>query len=157
MITAENALTGEILGFCEIAMLTQPSNEDSPNSNNAGKWSSFHNEECILEGDQPGIPTIVNLVTSSAYRRRGVGSAIMKSALNYVEKSSSNWNEMGLYVEEDNDAAIRVYERLGFRKHQRVDSKKQWYMVRDIPSRFIEESTTGKVNTYEESYDMYLI
>ncbi len=157
MITAENALTGEIIGFCEIAMLSQPSDGDSSDSNNAGAGSSFFNEECVLEGNQPGIPTIVNLVTSTAYRRRGVGSAVMKSAMNYLEKSLSQWNEMGLYVEEDNRAAIRMYERLGFQKQQRVQSKKQWYMVREIPSRLIEEPATHEAKTYEESYDMYLI
>ena len=157
MITAENALTGEIIGFCEIAMLSQPSDGDSSYSNNAGAGSSFFNEECVLEGNQPGIPTIVNLVTSTKYRRRGVGSAVMKSAMNYLEKSSSKWNQMGLYVEEDNHAAIRVYERLGFQKQERVESKQQWYMVRKMPSRLIEEPTIHEVESYEESYDMYLI
>ncbi len=146
MITAENALTGEIVGFCEIAMLSQPG--DSSES-----WTSW-NEECSLEENVPGSPTIVNLITSRDYRRRGVGSAVMNSAMNYLEKTSPTWNEMALYVEEDNDAAISVYERLGFRKTHRVESKKQWYMTRDFSSAEPEEPIIPKVKDVRESYSM---
>ena len=157
MITVENALTGEIIGFCEIAMLSQPSDEDSSYSNIPESAPSFFDEECSLMDDVPGIPTIMNLVTLAEYRRLGVGSAVMKSAMNYLQKSSSHWDEVALYVEEDNDTAIRMYEKLGFHKLRRVNSKKQWYMVREIPSAGSIDPIIPKVKNFRESNIMYLI
>jgi ribosomal protein S18 acetylase RimI-like enzyme len=148
MITAENAYTGEIIGFCEIAMLSQPSDGDSSESNTYGRGSSFFDEECSLLEEEPGVPTIVNLVTSANYRRRGVGSTVMNSAMNYLQKSSSTFNEIALYVEEENDSAIKMYERLGFLKDQRVESKKHWYMTRQIPSVGLEKHYVPKVKTF---------
>ena len=148
MITAENAYTGEIIGFCEIAMLSQPSDGDSSESNTYGIGSSVFDEECSLLEEEPGVPTIVNLVTSADYRRRGVGSTVMNSAMNYLQKSSSTFNEIALYVEEENDSAIKMYERLGFQKARRVESKNQWYMMRQIPSGGLEEHYVPKVKTF---------
>eukprot|EP00535_Pseudo-nitzschia_heimii_P006847 CAMPEP_0197188232 /NCGR_PEP_ID=MMETSP1423-20130617/17486_1 /TAXON_ID=476441 /ORGANISM="Pseudo-nitzschia heimii, Strain UNC1101" /LENGTH=326 /DNA_ID=CAMNT_0042640019 /DNA_START=269 /DNA_END=1246 /DNA_ORIENTATION=+ len=128
MITAENTVDGEIIGFCEIAILTKPHKESSEVSTRT--LLTDFDEECPLVENLPGVPTIVNLVTSPKYRRRGVGSSIMNSAIKFLQKSSFPRSEIALYVEEDNDAAIRLYERLGFQKIQRVESKKQWYMVR---------------------------
>lgn len=144
MITAENAYTGEIIGFCEIAMLSQPSVGDSSEKDTNGTGSAFFDEECSLLEKEQGIPAIVNLVTSADYRRRGVGSTVMNSAMNYLQKSSSRFNEIALYVEEGNDSAIKMYERLGFHKAQRVESKKHWYMMRQITSGGLEEQCIPK-------------
>ena len=136
MITAENTLDGEIIGFCEIAMLSKPSDED-PSDVSTRTLLNHLDEECNLVENVPGVPTIVNLVTSAEYRRRGVGSSVINSAIKFLQKSSPAWNEIALYVEENNDAAIKMYERLGFQKIRRVESKKQWYMVRQELSRMI--------------------
>jgi len=154
MMTAENTLNGEIVGFCEIAMLSQP--EEIVESTEKSS-SSYWDDECSLEETLPGAPTIMNLVTSREYRRRGVGSAVMNSAMNYLQKSSPTWNEMALYVEADNDAAIRMYEGLGFRKVHLVEPKKQWYMVREFSDVDSEEPIIPKVKDVTEAYDMYLI
>lgn len=135
MITAENALTGEVIGFCEIAMLSQPSAINPSDSSSRSMGSSYFDEECSLV-EEEGLPTIVNLVTSEDYRRRGVGSTIMDAAMRYLQKASisQTWNEMALYVEEDNSRAINMYERLGFRKTHLVEGKNQWYMTRQFLS-----------------------
>jgi len=148
MVTAENTLTGEVIGFCEIAMLAQSQVGDSSDSTTYRTGSSFFDEECSLLDEEPGVPTIVNLVTSAEYRRRGVGSTVMNSAMNYLRKSSSILNEMALYVEDDNDSAIKMYEKLGFQKRHKIESKKQWYMIRQIPSGWRDEQSIPKVKAF---------
>lgn len=143
MVTTENALTGEIIGYCEIAMLSQPSSGNSASSKSTMADASFLDEECSLV-EQEGVPTIVNLVISTDYRRRGVASTIVNSAMRYVHKASSSGDEMALYVEEGNYRAIKMYERLGFQKRQRVNSKKQWYMTRQISSGVQNQISTTK-------------
>jgi ribosomal protein S18 acetylase RimI-like enzyme len=145
IITAENSLTGEIVGFCEIAMLSRPEGGDSSHSSASRTGYAYFDDECSLIDEEPGVPTIVNLVTSPEYRRRGIGSTVMNSAMNYLQKSSSRLNEMALYVEESNYSAIKMYERLGFQKIQHAEAKKQWYMTRPIISPAIKEEAMVQV------------
>lgn len=131
MITAENALTGEVIGYCEIAMLSEPLGVGA----SASSIGRTYDEECSLEDEETGIPTFLNVVTSTNYRRRGVASTIVNAAMRYVHKTSplsSTKDQMALYVEEGNRPAINMYERLGFEKRHRVESKEQWYMTRQI-------------------------
>jgi len=127
MITAENVVTGEVVGFGEIAMLSQPSEEGSTMDISIRQDDK---EVCSLL-DIAAVPTIVNLVTSNEYRRCGVGSTIVNSALKYVQKTWSG-EAMALYVEEDNIRAINLYERLGFKRQRKVKSTQQLYMTRQI-------------------------
>ena len=140
MVTAENVHTGDIIGFCEVAILSKPSEGDSSDT-------GTYDEECRLVDNEPGIPTIVNLVTSADHRRRGVGTTLLNSVLNYVQRSSPTWNEMALYVEEGNTRAIKMYERFGFQKRKMVHSKKQWYMTRQICSGKQEEQSIANIKT----------
>lgn len=149
MITAENAFTGEIVGFCEVAMLSQPSVDKSSETGTYETGSLFFDEECSIMDEESGVPTIVNLVTSVEYRRRGVGSAVMKSAMNYLKKVSSSSDTMALYVDESNDSAIRIYECLGFQKIRRVESKNQWYMVRQISSDAVEKQSKRTIKAFQ--------
>jgi ribosomal protein S18 acetylase RimI-like enzyme len=110
MLTAENTITGDIVGFCEVAMLSQP--------------QESLEEECSF-GEEP-LPTIVNLVTSPEYRRRGVASSILKSASRFV-RHEWECDAIALYVEEKNEGAVRMYERFGFEKAPGSTSK-QLYM-----------------------------
>jgi ribosomal protein S18 acetylase RimI-like enzyme len=133
MITAENTLTGEIVGFCEIAMLSKPSLDDddctTTTTMDHGLTIQDVEDECSIR-DVDAVPTIINFITSPEYRRRGVGSSIVNSALKYVH---TTWpgaeTTMALYVEEDNTNAINMYKRLGFKTQRKVESTQQLYMT----------------------------
>ena len=95
MLTAVDAGTNAVAGFCEVAMLPLP--------DDASGYS------CCT-------PMITNLVTSPDYRRRGVASNLLKSARRYVRCYWGSCDDMplGLYVERDNTAAKALYARQGF-------------------------------------------
>jgi ribosomal protein S18 acetylase RimI-like enzyme len=143
MFTAQDARSGEIVAFCEVAMLSVPSDHDHGNIHD----NIDHNddeEECC--SSMNGAPTIVNLVTSSQHRRRGIGSRLLKTAerfvLNQWSSSSSSAaaaaaaaDELALYVDKGNKEAISVYTNMGFEKVQSVESEtrgSQWYMRRKL-------------------------
>jgi ribosomal protein S18 acetylase RimI-like enzyme len=123
MLTAENVATGEIVGFCEVAMLSQPNH-----------WSTVGDDGSDSVKNQ-AVPTIVNLVTSAEYRRRGIASSILQSASKYVELKGCS-QELALYVEQHNKGALRMYERLGFQTH--YDSADQLYMKANVAQRATE-------------------
>jgi ribosomal protein S18 acetylase RimI-like enzyme len=115
MITAEDAESGEIVGFCEVAMLSEPSEDEN--------------------GDEQGslevAPTIVNLAIASKYRRRGIASRLTKTAARFVRNEWSS-DELSLYVDKENDAAVAMYKNLGFERKAEVESRSQWYMTRQL-------------------------
>jgi ribosomal protein S18 acetylase RimI-like enzyme len=124
MMTAENIVTGEIVGFGEVAMLSQPTTH----------WSSKEDVSyCISQREKAtgkgAVPTIVNLVTLPEYRRRGIASSILRSAYRYVQLHGCD-NELALYVEQQNDNAVRIYERLGFKPA--LECSNQLYMKAEI-------------------------
>ena len=128
MITAENTITGEIIGFCEIAMLSKPLQDDDDGTMD-GLTIQDVEDECSIR-DVDTVPTIINFITSPEYRRRGVGSSVVNSALKYVQKTSPAGGTMALYVEEENTNAINMYKRFGFQIQQEVQSNQQLYMTR---------------------------
>ena len=95
MLSAVDASTNQIAGFCEVAMLPMPID---------------------TEGLSTCSPMITNLVTSADYRRRGIATNLLKSARRYVRCCWGSCVDMtlGLYVERDNDAAKALYVRQGF-------------------------------------------
>jgi ribosomal protein S18 acetylase RimI-like enzyme len=92
MMTAFDANSGKIIGFCEVAMMTRPHSHDD------------------------STPTIANLVTSTAYRRMGVGSGLLKSALRFVHEYWREADEVALFVDRSNWGAASLYSKLGFCK-----------------------------------------
>ncbi len=100
MLTAEDTKTGEVVGFCEVAMLLDPSSFN-------GSCGSSEEQHILVR------PTMVNLVVSPKHRRRGVASRIIKSAMKYVKRE---WDacDLNLYVDDDNNAAIELYSSQGF-------------------------------------------
>jgi ribosomal protein S18 acetylase RimI-like enzyme len=119
MLTAENGVTGEIVGFCEVAMLRNPTTDFT-----VGDDGDEERNETVP------VPTIINLVTSANYRRRGVASSILKSATRFVQQAWSS-NELALYVEQSNAPAVRMYEALGFEMKQELVSS-QYYMTTSL-------------------------
>jgi ribosomal protein S18 acetylase RimI-like enzyme len=115
MITAEDSESGEIVGFCEVAMLSEPSEDEDGD------------DQCSLEV----APAIVNLAILSNYRRRGIASRLMKTAARFVRKEWSS-DELSLYVDKENDAAVAMYKNLGFERKAEVESRSQWYMSRQL-------------------------
>ena len=95
MLSAVDASTNQIAGFCEVAMLPMPDETD---------------------GCSTCSPMITNLVTNPNYRRRGIATNLLKSARRYVRCCWGSCVDMtlGLYVERDNDAAKKLYSRQGF-------------------------------------------
>ena len=95
MLSAVDASTNQIAGFCEVAMLPMPDDTD---------------------GLSTYSPMITNLVTNPDYRRRGIATNLLNSARRYVTCCWGSCDDMtlGLYVERDNDAAKALYARQGF-------------------------------------------
>lgn len=60
----------------------------------------------------PGGWMIGNVVVRPDRQRRGIGRALMEAALGEIEKGGGAW--AGLEVREDNAAALRLYEGMGF-------------------------------------------
>lgn len=118
MLTAVDANSGEIVGFCEVAMLSRPSAFD---------------EECEIDGDDYA-PTIMNLVTSPQHRRKGIATKLMHSASRFVQKEWKESTELSLYVEQDNEAAIALYQSLGYGAPEAVErnDSQQFYMAKPL-------------------------
>ncbi|NOZ29900.1 MAG: GNAT family N-acetyltransferase [Chloroflexi bacterium] len=55
---------------------------------------------------------IANVAVDPAYRRHGIGRALMEAALEHIHLHGGTWAV--LQVREDNEIARRLYERLGF-------------------------------------------
>jgi len=119
-MTAENVYTGEVIGFCEVAMLHNPVLEER--------------EECVLSYS----PAITNLATAPEYRRQGIAKRLLKTAERFVELQ---WQaeSLGLYVEQTNKAALSLYERMGYKAETACDGGDQlgdmWYMGRGLTGR----------------------
>jgi ribosomal protein S18 acetylase RimI-like enzyme len=114
MLTAEDTLSGSIVGFCEVAMMSSPEHPDTSNPL----------ESAI------GIPTIANLATSPQYRRRGIATSLLASATRYVQR---NWetssDEVALYVSKDNGRAVSLYKKHGFHERYGALDEDKLYMI----------------------------
>jgi len=64
---------------------------------------------------QDGSVLVLDIAVDSEYRRRGIGSAMMRWLVN--ECAAKNRNQIVLAVTEQNMSAIRLYERLGFKRN----------------------------------------
>lgn len=118
MITALDAVSGDVIGFCEVAML--------------GAKSTLEEDEEVCGIEEPS-PTIVNLVTASNYRRRGIATKLTNSVSKFVKR---HWGaeELTLYVDKYNHAAVNMYQKIGFVSMIGVDSKSvpQLYMKKTL-------------------------
>jgi len=150
MMTAVSS-SGEVVGFCEVAYLPSPPIEyrndydiqqqriqvsnnslDIPTSSSiceetSDSYCDILHDEITQQYDfdqQQQVcaqPSIVNLVTSSLHRRKGIASRIISFAKKYTstqwQSSTCNTNNeisLGLYVHQKNEAALRLYQKKGF-------------------------------------------
>lgn len=107
MFAAEDRISGNVLGFCEIAMLHDP-----------------------LSEEPTARPTLVNLVVNPEFRRLGVASKIIQSAQTFVERQWLS-STLNLFVNSDNQAAVSLYRHLGFHiageaRHPELDVRQKY-------------------------------
>lgn len=62
-------------------------------------------------------PLMSNLVVSRSFRKRGVAEKMVAAIENYTR--DNDWNECYLYVEERNQAAVKLYRKLGYKQEWR--------------------------------------
>ena len=61
------------------------------------------------------ITHILNLVVLPDFRRKGIGSMLLRDALNELKRLKPDINLITLEVRESNTAAIELYEKFGFK------------------------------------------
>jgi ribosomal-protein-alanine N-acetyltransferase len=80
---------------------------------------------------------IGNVVVHPEHRGQGIGSALMKRAIQMASRRGAHW--VGLEVRADNDAARRLYDRLAFREvgrtHHLLRLDESPVAGRGVPSR----------------------
>ena len=77
-------------------------------------WDLTAEEIEALPGEtEPEEFYLDTLMTLPAYRRQGVGEALIRDA---ARKAKSAGKPLGLLCDPDNDRALRLYERCGFRR-----------------------------------------
>jgi len=68
----------------------------------------------VLDGDWLGVH---GLVVDPAHRRRGLGTAVLSALVEWAAERGAR--TVWLHVETDNEAALALYEGLGFSEHHR--------------------------------------
>ena len=61
------------------------------------------------------VTHILNLVVLPDFRRKGIGSMLLRDALNELKRLKPDINLITLEVRESNTAAIELYEKFGFK------------------------------------------
>lgn len=105
---------GEVIGCVEVGLV------DVPRLLRGGALDEVRQWE---EGREDGAPYLGNLAVAAAARRRGVGSRLVQAAR---ELARAEWGkgEVCLHVDAGNEAAKRLYARLGF---SCVLREPEWY------------------------------
>ncbi len=70
-------------------------------------------EEPLIQQYLPGIPLLTHLRVLPEYRNRRFGTRLIAEAQDYL-RLDGHWN-VALAARTDNDEAIRLYQRLGYR------------------------------------------
>jgi mycothiol synthase len=86
----------------------------APNGDEAGRLLGFHWTK--VHPDRPGLGEVYVLGVDPSAQRRGLGQTLTAIGIQYLARRLSGSAEptVMLYVESDNTAAVRTYERLGF-------------------------------------------
>jgi ribosomal protein S18 acetylase RimI-like enzyme len=101
-------------------------------------------EEEPIQQYLPGIPLLTHLEVLPGFRNQGIGTRLIAEAQDYLT-SLDHWY-IALAARTDNAAAVRLYERLGYRDWGRGEV--ECYAVRTLPDGVIKrESETCHVLT----------
>lgn len=76
---------------------------------------------------EAGCAVIRNVVTLPEYRNRGLCTNLLRAAIADFRKS---WPNMPLFLEAENETAIRIYERAGF---TRIQCPREWTAYKPLP------------------------
>jgi mycothiol synthase len=89
----------------------------APDSDEAGRLLGFHWTKVHL--DEPGLGEVYVVGVDPSAQRRGLGQALTAIGIESLARRLADSAEptVMLYVESDNVAAVRTYERLGFRTY----------------------------------------
>lgn len=68
----------------------------------------------LLSSSKPGRYLVANVAVHPEHRRRGIATGLMNATMEYVEKHGGR--EIMLQVERNNEAALRLYSLLRFKK-----------------------------------------
>lgn len=82
-----------------------------------------------MEQDLSGSPHIYNVAVATEFAGHGIGTGLLKRARAACEK---DFDRMWLTVDQENDEAVRMYEKDGFRTV--ATQAGQYLMVRDLKS-----------------------
>ena len=88
------------------------------------------------------ITHILNLVVLPDFRRKGIGSMLLRDALNELKRLKPDINLITLEVRESNAAAIKLYEKFGFK----VMGKRISYYDKPRENAVIMELSTAHDN-----------
>jgi mycothiol synthase len=86
----------------------------APDGDEAGRLLGFHWTKVHL--DRPGLGEVYVIGVDPSAQRRGLGQTLTAIGIQHLARRLSGSAEptVMLYVESDNGAAVRTYERLGF-------------------------------------------
>jgi GNAT superfamily N-acetyltransferase len=104
-------------------------------------WAAWDGETLVgfaQVSRRPDVSWLSRIGTSGAHRRRGVAFALMQSALEHCREIGLP--DTILYVQTDNPAAIRLYERFGFRA---VESA--YHFLLHDPRERLESEPAGEI------------
>ena len=97
---------------------------------------------------RPGSLRLFALDVGAAFRRRGVATALVKA----VEAMASNLalGEVNLEVAVDNEDAVRLYERLGYGRHEEPVLDRWEKRLDDGTSQQVDVPSWAMVNRLEQ-------
>ncbi len=115
----------EEAGVRELLTMANPESSAWPGDAKVARWAGIRGANgqlvaCLADTSGPGVGHLSGIATHPRARGRGLGAAITAWATRYLLAEHVELVTLGLYA--DNDAAHRLYSRLGFRDDHRFTS-----------------------------------